>query len=72
MNGLFLSCTGELLQAYPLVIGLINDVGGNGIVLDRLKRAITRPKEPESPYVAATHELRPRQWLNLSRVEERI
>jgi hypothetical protein len=32
----------------------------------------SRPTRFSSPYVAATHELRPRQWLNLSRIEERI
>jgi len=26
----------------------------------------------EPAYLAATHELRPRQWLNLSRIEQRI
>jgi len=31
----------------------------------------SRPTRFSSPYIAATHELRPRHWLNLSRIEER-
>jgi len=51
--------------------------GNLRIVIGRLTDALQRlfPFKSDtfsSPYIAATHELRPRQWLNLSRIEEQI